>query len=256
MSDLEEVAACSLPSDSQSPRLDIDDDESMERRSVLVLPSTPPPPTPRAKHSHHSSWSAPASTYLRPPSPLPPIHASTSTLQPKIPVTDVNQLPLLPLPSDLAPFLAPSILGPTQRKELFTQTFLRAASSGNTDTLEWLLSTHPVSANGTTLRLEAQQQNASAASKRFSSSSLSYSTTQDSEGRNHSKVERAEISDSSPRKWVDLEACDHDGTPAIVLASALGHSQVVSLLIEAGANVGSQDSAGWSALHWAVQNNG
>lgn len=44
------------------------------------------------------------------------------------------------------------------------------------------------------------------------------------------------------------------GTPAIVLASAEGHVEIVRALIARGADVNAEDFAGWTALHAAARN--
>ena len=63
------------------------------------------------------------------------------------------------------------------------------------------------------------------------------------------------LPDSAPRKWVQLEARDSEGNSGLCLAAALGHADCVRVLVEGGAEVGGGDAAGWTALHWAVQNN-
>lgn len=63
------------------------------------------------------------------------------------------------------------------------------------------------------------------------------------------------LPDTAPRKWVQLEARDSEGNSALCLATALGHADCVRVLVEGGAEVGGGDAAGWTALHWAVQNN-
>ncbi|KWU41224.1 hypothetical protein RHOSPDRAFT_12581, partial [Rhodotorula sp. JG-1b] len=105
---------------------------------------------------------------------------------------------------DLAEYLtATSPLSPDQKRILFTAVYLRAASSGNSDLLEWLVS----------------------------------------------------LPDWVARKWVDLDGRDQEGNPALVLAVAFGHAEAVRILVESGAHVNEADRAGWTALHWAVQNN-
>ncbi|KDE08749.1 hypothetical protein MVLG_01203 [Microbotryum lychnidis-dioicae p1A1 Lamole] len=167
--------------------------------------------------------------------------ASTSIL-------DVALLPLVPLPHHLAPYLTESSpLTPTEKRTLFTSCFLRAASANNHDTLEWLLSIP----RDPTLSHAA---NAANHRRRFSAAgnialeSLAATTSLHLD-------ETHNLPDDAPRKWVDIEAVDQGGNTALVLAAALGHSESVRTLVEGGASVAQGDNAGWTPLHWAVQNN-
>ena len=52
-------------------------------------------------------------------------------------------------------------------------------------------------------------------------------------------------------KKVDVNAQDEEGKTALILASDRGYTEIVKLLLEAGANVNLQDSHGNTALMWA-----
>ncbi|KAK3315003.1 hypothetical protein B0H66DRAFT_329952 [Apodospora peruviana] len=56
------------------------------------------------------------------------------------------------------------------------------------------------------------------------------------------------------KQYVDVNAPDDEGTPALIYASCFGHEPVVQLLIDAGADVDKQDRNQWSALMWAMTN--
>lgn len=63
------------------------------------------------------------------------------------------------------------------------------------------------------------------------------------------------LQDHTPRKWLNLEARDDEGNSALSLATALGHAEAVRVLVEAGVDIDGLDRAGWTPLHWSVQNN-
>ena len=145
------------------------------------------------------------------PSPSLSVTASPS-------LRSISEIPLSPLPHHLAPYLlADSPLSPLEKRELFTATYLKAASAGHSDTLEWLLSVP-----------ESTQQSSGAASaaaaRRFSASSLS------AHSRSSSTVtvdEADTFPEHAPRKWIDVEAIDEDGNTALGLCVALGHAEGV-----------------------------
>ncbi|KAK4212190.1 DIL domain-containing protein [Rhypophila decipiens] len=56
------------------------------------------------------------------------------------------------------------------------------------------------------------------------------------------------------KQYVDVNAPDDEGTPALIYASCFGHEQVVQHLIDAGADLDKQDRNKWSALMWAMTN--
>lgn len=127
-------------------------------------------------------------------------------------------LPLNPLPRHLAPVITSHSLATSEEKRaLFTSVYLNAASTGQSDTLDWLLS------------IPDAPRAASILAK-----SRSGFGTQRSE-------ELEELSDSTPKKWVDLEALDADGRPALVTAVSLGNTDCVGILIEAGVEIDAQD---------------
>ncbi|KAJ3313069.1 hypothetical protein HDU76_002728 [Blyttiomyces sp. JEL0837] len=56
------------------------------------------------------------------------------------------------------------------------------------------------------------------------------------------------------RKWIDIDGKDEDGTSGLIYASCWGHSDVVEILLEAGAKVDERDKHGWTGLLWACSN--
>ncbi|KAI9666602.1 MAG: hypothetical protein M1821_004538 [Bathelium mastoideum] len=53
---------------------------------------------------------------------------------------------------------------------------------------------------------------------------------------------------------IDINAPDGEGTPSLIYASCFGHQDVVSFLLDSGADVDRQDRNQWSALMWAMTN--
>ena len=50
-------------------------------------------------------------------------------------------------------------------------------------------------------------------------------------------------------KGVDVNANDHEGRPALMLAAATGRSlEILDVLLEAGANINYQSGEGWTAV--------
>ncbi|KAK0651466.1 hypothetical protein B0T16DRAFT_426299 [Cercophora newfieldiana] len=56
------------------------------------------------------------------------------------------------------------------------------------------------------------------------------------------------------KEFIDVNAPDDEGTPALIYASCFGHEPVVQALINAGVDVNKQDQNNWSALMWAMTN--
>ncbi|KAI8964963.1 hypothetical protein F5Y11DRAFT_355246 [Daldinia sp. FL1419] len=56
------------------------------------------------------------------------------------------------------------------------------------------------------------------------------------------------------KPFVDINAPDEEGTPALVYASCFGHETVVQALVDAGVDVDKQDRNYWSPLMWAMTN--
>ncbi|KAK3344051.1 hypothetical protein B0T25DRAFT_593473 [Lasiosphaeria hispida] len=56
------------------------------------------------------------------------------------------------------------------------------------------------------------------------------------------------------KEFIDVNAPDDEGTPALIYASCFGHESVVQALIRAGVDVDKQDRNQWSALMWAMTN--
>lgn len=55
-------------------------------------------------------------------------------------------------------------------------------------------------------------------------------------------------------RYIDVNAIDAEGTPPLVYASCFGHRDVVTALLNSGAEVDKQDRNQWSALMWAMTN--
>ncbi|KMP07619.1 hypothetical protein DIZ76_017317 [Coccidioides immitis] len=55
-------------------------------------------------------------------------------------------------------------------------------------------------------------------------------------------------------RYVDVDLPDEEGTVPLIYASCFGHHEVVTALLEAGAQVDNQDRNRWSALMWAMTN--
>jgi hypothetical protein len=69
------------------------------------------------------------------------------------------------------------------------------------------------------------------------------------------EVERVNAFLNGPAKdWVSVDAPDAEGTPPLIYASCFGHQDVVSILLDAGADVDKQDKNQWSPLMWAMTN--
>ncbi|MCJ1477384.1 hypothetical protein MMC13_006055 [Lambiella insularis] len=56
------------------------------------------------------------------------------------------------------------------------------------------------------------------------------------------------------KPFVDINGADEEGTAPLIYASCFGHQEVVSALLEAGAQVDRQDRNQWTALMWAMTN--
>lgn len=57
-----------------------------------------------------------------------------------------------------------------------------------------------------------------------------------------------------PKQFIDVNRPDEEGTVPLIYAGCFGHEAVVSVLLDAGAQVDAQDRNGWSALMWSVMN--
>ncbi|KAI9856740.1 MAG: hypothetical protein M1813_008777 [Trichoglossum hirsutum] len=68
-------------------------------------------------------------------------------------------------------------------------------------------------------------------------------------------VERIQrLVNGKAKDYVDVNAPDEEGTAPLIYASCFGHQEVVSALLDAGANVDRQDRNQWSSLMWAMTN--
>ncbi|KAI9603314.1 hypothetical protein H4Q26_002633 [Puccinia striiformis f. sp. tritici PST-130] len=107
-------------------------------------------------------------------------------------------------------------------RHVFTTAYLRAASTGDSDLLEWLLS----------------------------SNNNSYSP------RETPATASNILKPGQARQWIDLEARDEDGSPAIILAATFGHAEAVRAIVDGLGDqvVDRRDAVGWTALHWAARN--
>ena len=56
------------------------------------------------------------------------------------------------------------------------------------------------------------------------------------------------------KNYVDLDSADEEGTASLIYASCFGHIEVVSALLDAGAQVDRQDKNQWTSLMWAMTN--
>jgi len=60
---------------------------------------------------------------------------------------------------------------------------------------------------------------------------------------------------SGPAKeYIDVDLPDDEGTAPLIYASCFGHEEIVTLLLNAGADVNKQDRHQWSSLMWATTN--
>jgi Ankyrin repeats (3 copies) len=62
------------------------------------------------------------------------------------------------------------------------------------------------------------------------------------------------ILNGSARSYIDVDMPDAEGTPPLIYASCFGHEEVVSVLLDAKADVNAQDKNQWSSLMWAMTN--
>lgn len=137
----------------------------------------------------------------------PPLRPAQFTANaPPLSPPSLHSLSLAPLPHELAPFLLPhSTLSPTEKRQLFTATFLKSAANGDADTLEWLCSIPTLSP-----RL-SHSRNQSRNAARYSTTALASLSPFQANQAIH------DIDDSCPRKWIHLESRDEQGNTALVL---------------------------------------
>jgi hypothetical protein len=53
---------------------------------------------------------------------------------------------------------------------------------------------------------------------------------------------------------LDIDSIDDEGTPALIYCACFGHTEILKLLLERGANPNIQDAKGWNPLLWATTN--
>lgn len=56
------------------------------------------------------------------------------------------------------------------------------------------------------------------------------------------------------KELIDVDVLDDEGTAPLIYASCFGHEEIVTLLLNAGADVNKQDRHQWSSLMWATTN--
>ncbi|MBW0485060.1 hypothetical protein O181_024775 [Austropuccinia psidii MF-1] len=129
-----------------------------------------------------------------------------------------------------------------QISKVFTSAFLRAASIGDSDLLDWLLR-KPNHLTNLPSNLSRSALNHSQISSDHSISSVS-------------KANPSILPPGQARNWVNVDARDEDGSPALILAAAFGHAEAVKSIIDGigGDIIDSRDAVGWTALHWAARN--
>lgn len=170
---------------------------------LLKTPTLNAPPSP--------SLYRPAPDYVDPLVTLAPTPASLSAL-----VCRAN--------ADQVAALRPSLrLGAQQPiteskvREVFTAAYLRAASSGDSDLLEWMLAKPSGSPSLTAVPTRPSPRLGSAsATPKIGSAQTQERTLKPGEAKG----------------WIDLDAKDPDGSPAIVLAAAFGHTEAVRAIID------------------------
>ncbi|KAF9965330.1 hypothetical protein BGZ70_005043 [Mortierella alpina] len=60
---------------------------------------------------------------------------------------------------------------------------------------------------------------------------------------------------SNFRSWIDVEASlEEDGITPLIYAACFGHTAVIFMLLDAGAQIDARDNFGWTALIWATNN--
>lgn len=139
--------------------------------------------------------------------------------------SNLLSLSLNPTPQHLLPYLSShSTLSSQQKIDLFSTVYINAASSGQSDTLEWLTA-WPTSSSASTPTSSSTAAAAAAAT-----------------------IHR-QLADTIPRKWVDLERTDEEGSPALVLCVALGHAEGVRTLVEAGVHINAVDKCKVTHTH-------
>ncbi|KAH9810393.1 hypothetical protein DFH28DRAFT_985825 [Melampsora americana] len=123
-----------------------------------------------------------------------------------------------------------------QVKEVFNSAYLSAASSGDSDLIEWLLSKHNDHHHHLT--------------------SIPHHLTRHRQSNQSNLTTTSILKPGEPRQYLNLNLTDQDGTPPIILAAAFGHPEAVRAIVDGiGGNVvDSRDSVGWTALHWAARN--
>jgi hypothetical protein len=171
----------------------------------------------------------------------------------------ISPAPPLPCraPTDLAQYLTDaSPLSPDQKRVLFTAVYLRAASSGNSDLLEWLVSLplDPLLSSAENAA-NAKRFSLSRAQKRESHLSMTGSSAEGEVSVGSARLVGVDddLQDWVARKWVDLDGRDQEGNPALVLAVAFGHAEAVRILVESGAHVNEADRGASSVSFWLLR---
>ncbi|KAG0152460.1 hypothetical protein CROQUDRAFT_667314 [Cronartium quercuum f. sp. fusiforme G11] len=182
----------------------------------------PPSNANPCNQSNHANYLEPDPNYIDPLISLAPTPRHLSNL-----VRSANSNPNSPHHSRLP--------------QVFTAAFLVAASSGDSDLIEWLLAKPESDNTLTALPRHSPRHPSTASLPNPSTSSL---------------VTGALLKPGEARQLVNLDATDEDGTPPIILAAAFGHAEAVRAIVDGigGEVIDSRDAVGWTALHWAARN--
>ncbi|PLW13821.1 hypothetical protein PCANC_19394 [Puccinia coronata f. sp. avenae] len=149
-----------------------------------------------------------------------------------------------------------------QIQQVFTAAYLKGASTGDSDLLEWLLATHNHQQYNNNKNNNNNNNNNNSNNKiqtikeETDSNSDSGSSVSSSSHHSNKHAETISLKPGQPRQWIDLEARDEDGSPAIILAAAFGHAEAVRAIVDGLGDqvVDRRDAVGWTALHWAARN--
>lgn len=125
-------------------------------------------------------------------------------------------------------------------REVFTRAYLRAASSGDGDLLEWLLAKPSASPSLTAVPARPSPRVGALSTPRIGTI-----------GSPPLPPPQRILKPGEAKKWIDLDAKDDDGSPAVVLAAAFGHTEAIRAIID-GCGRGCIDSKDACALSLAL----
>lgn len=166
----------------------------------------------------------PTSLPSTPLPPLTPLQLPLDSLAPDPSYID-PLIALAPTPSNLST-LALSLLNPRPSSvidlqsvtQVFTSAYLRAASSGDSDLIEWLLAKPESPYHLTSLPRHAPRHSHQPDPSSSSTVSLISSPNL--------------LHPGQPRSYVNVDTTDEDGTPPIILAAAFGHPEAVRAIVD------------------------